>query len=78
MWLPELYHKMSVNGGSPCSSGLSNTTGNKSNQTVNCHLDDNIYMSTFISAMSNLPGNLFTIIFLDKMGRNLVTCKLLI
>jgi VNT family MFS transporter (synaptic vesicle glycoprotein 2) len=75
MWLPELYHKMSINGGSPCSSGIiSNTT---SNQTVNCVLDTNIYRSTFISAMSNLPGNLFTIIFIDKMGRNLVTCNFL-
>jgi hypothetical protein len=74
MWLPELYHKMSINGGSPCSSAsMTNIT---TNQTASCVLDANIYTSTFISAMSNLPGNLFTIIFIDKMGRNLVTCKI--
>ena len=75
MWLPELYQKMSVNGGNPCKAGPANATDN-SNSTVICKLDDKIYVSTLISALSNLPGNLFTIIFIDKMGRNLVTCRL--
>lgn len=74
MWLPELYKRMALTGGSPCSTILipANTTNNSN--TSNCHIDDSIFVSSFKSALSNLPGNIFTIIFIDKMGRNIVTC----
>jgi VNT family MFS transporter (synaptic vesicle glycoprotein 2) len=73
MWLPELYKRMNANGGSPCTaSSHVNTTIVPANRT--CHIDDSIYFSSFISSMSNLPGNLFTIFFIDKLGRNIITC----
>lgn len=75
IWLPELYKRMALTGGSPCSTNLipKNATNN-SNQS-SCQIDKSVFESSFISALSNLPGNIFTIIFIDKMGRNLVTCK---
>ncbi len=72
MWLPELYKRMDANGGSPCTASYVNSTIIKTNRT--CHIEDSIYMSSFISSMSNLPGNLFTIFFIDKLGRNIITC----
>lgn len=76
IWLPELFKRMNASGGSPCSSSLivKNTTL-VTNSTNACHIDKSVYLSSFYSALSNLPGNIFTIIFIDKMGRNIVTCN---
>lgn len=72
IWLPELYKRMALTGGSPCSTDyiIKNTT-ESTNST--CQIEQSVYISSFYSALSNLPGNIFTIIFIDKMGRNLVT-----
>lgn len=81
IWLPELYKRMDEYGGSPCRpSGYSppNTTfhlTNSNQNTSRCHIENKVFMSSFYSALSNLPGNLFTILFIDKMGRNIVTCN---
>ena len=77
IWLPELYKRMAQNGGSPCSSSSSTNFTVITNKTASCHIENGVFLSSFYSALSNLPGNLFTIIFIDKMGRNLVTCKYL-
>jgi hypothetical protein len=37
------------------------------------HFENDVYLNTFYSSLSNLPGNIFTILFIDKMGRNLIT-----
>lgn len=82
IWLPELYKRMALYGGSPCRPSdfvpvnntlLSNVNGALRNDTK-CHIENKVFLSSFYSAMSNLPGNLFTILFIDKMGRNVVTC----
>lgn len=70
MWLPELFKRMSITGGAPCNvNGVHlNTTDNKT-----CRIDPSVYMSTFISAMSNLPGNIITVVWIDQVGRNKIT-----
>ena len=65
---------MSDNGGSPCAVDV-NFKGVHSNVTSKCSIENEVYMSSFWSSLSNLPGNVFTVVFIDKMGRNLVTCK---
>lgn len=76
MWLPELFKRMTLYGGSPCSSHVNKTI--IINETISCHIDKSVYMSSFYSSLSNLPGNIFTILFIDKMGRNLITSVSLI
>jgi VNT family MFS transporter (synaptic vesicle glycoprotein 2) len=73
MWLPELFKRMKLYGGSPCSSNINMNTTVITNVTNSCHIDNSVYLSTFYSSLSNLPGNIFTILFIDKMGRNLIT-----
>jgi VNT family MFS transporter (synaptic vesicle glycoprotein 2) len=75
MWLPELYKRMNENGGSPCSSSTHQNQSTIIAQNKTCHIDHSVFVSSFYSSLSNLPGNIFTIIFIDKMGRNLITCK---
>lgn len=82
IWLPELYKRMAQYGGSPCrpddyfppNNTQFDVSSSSQNQS-NCHIEKSVFLSSFYSAMSNLPGNLFTIFFIDKMGRNVVTCK---
>lgn len=76
MWLPELFKRMTLYGGSPCSNHLNKTI--VINETVSCHIENSVYMSSFYSSLSNLPGNIFTILFIDKMGRNVITSVSLI
>ena len=79
MWLPELFNRMSKNGGLPCKSVINDSIQNTtSDVTKVCVIDSSLYLSSFYSALSNLPGNIFTILFIDKMGRNIVTCKLFV
>lgn len=70
MWLPELFKRMSATGGSPCAA-----TSIPVNITTNttCKIESSVYLSSFISALSNLPGNIITILFIDKIGRNRIT-----
>lgn len=73
---------MAQYGGSPCrpddyfppNNTQFDVSSSSQNQS-NCHIEKSVFLSSFYSAMSNLPGNLFTIFFIDKMGRNVVTCK---
>lgn len=79
MWLPELFKRMAITGGAPCNVQevpLNSTLSGMSSPT--CRIDSSIYMSTFISSMSNLPGNIVTVIWIDKIGRNLITSVSLI
>jgi len=70
------YLSMSDNGGISCAVG-ENFKSVHSNVTSNCSIENEVYMSSFWSSLSNLPGNVFTVVFIDKMGRNLVTCKVI-
>jgi VNT family MFS transporter (synaptic vesicle glycoprotein 2) len=56
MWLPELFKRMSLYGGSPCSTNTNKTI--IINETQNCHIDESVYLSSFYSSLSNLPGKM--------------------
>lgn len=77
IWLPELYKRMSINGGSPCrvDNLIPVNQTIYPNDTSNCRIEKKVFVSSFYNSLSNLPGNIFTILFIDKMGRNVVTCK---
>jgi len=76
MWFPELFNRMEKNGGSACSidrvSILNNSiieNSNMDNKTCDATIASNIYFDTLLTALSNLPGNIFTIIVIDRLGR---------
>ncbi|XP_060077805.1 synaptic vesicle glycoprotein 2C-like [Ylistrum balloti] len=70
MWFPELFSRVEKYGGSPCDHvKVVNATSN--NHT--CIIPDNwTYQSGFLTALSNLPGNLFTIFLMDRLGRKTI------
>ncbi|KAM6926785.1 synaptic vesicle glycoprotein 2C [Lycodopsis pacificus] len=75
MWFPELFKRME-NGGSPCANvSLPSSLNNQSCYPVKMA----VYMEGFIIAASNLPGNIFTILMIDRLGgKALLSCSLLL
>ncbi|OWF42994.1 synaptic vesicle glycoprotein 2C-like [Mizuhopecten yessoensis] len=68
MWFPELFSRVEKYGGSPCDSVKGSNVTESGDQ--NCTIPDTwTYQSGFLTALSNLPGNLFTIFLMDKIGR---------
>ncbi|XP_051545165.1 synaptic vesicle glycoprotein 2B-like isoform X2 [Myxocyprinus asiaticus] len=64
MWFPELF-KRAEDGGSPCA----NTSSIQSSENDSCYpVKTAVYMEGFVTAASNLPGNIFTILVMDKIG----------
>ncbi|XP_076863063.1 synaptic vesicle glycoprotein 2B [Brachyhypopomus gauderio] len=75
MWLPEFF-KRAEEGGSPCS----NMSRAQSHENVSCYpVKTAVYMEGFITAASNLPGNIFTILLMDVVGgKTLLSGSLLV
>lgn len=75
MWFPELFERIE-DGGSPCANAsLPSPLHNQSCYPVKTA----VYMEGFIIAVSNLPGNIFTILMMDSMGgKALLSCSLLV
>ena len=72
MWFPEIFNRIDKNGGTMCEPGNSNVT---SNSTSLCDEVSNIvYLEGFLTAISNLPGNLLTIALMDRVGRKILLC----
>ncbi|XP_072528481.1 synaptic vesicle glycoprotein 2B isoform X2 [Salminus brasiliensis] len=64
MWFPELFRR-AEDGGSPCANmSQSQNQGNESCYPVKTA----VYMEGFVTAASNLPGNIFTILLMDTVG----------
>uniref|UniRef100_A0AAY4DKR4 Major facilitator superfamily (MFS) profile domain-containing protein n=1 Tax=Denticeps clupeoides TaxID=299321 RepID=A0AAY4DKR4_9TELE len=63
MWFPELF-KRAEEGGSPCANISIHTQENGSCYPVKTA----VYMEGFITAASNLPGNILTILLMDIVG----------
>ncbi|TNN79857.1 Synaptic vesicle glycoprotein 2B [Liparis tanakae] len=79
MWFPALFERMESGGGSPCA----NTTSSITSPTLHnqsCYpVKTAVYMEGFIIAASNLPGNIFTIFMVDRLGgKALLSCSLLL
>lgn len=75
MWFPELFKRME-DGGSPCA----NVSRVYSLQNKSCYpVETAIYMEGFYVAASNLPGNIFTILMMGRIGgKALLSCSLLV
>ncbi|KAK3580500.1 hypothetical protein CHS0354_001097 [Potamilus streckersoni] len=71
MWFPELFNRVQKYGGSPCDSIKENIPANQTNTTTSCNpIPDNwVFFEGFMTALSNLPGNVLTIFVMDKFGR---------
>ncbi|KAJ7998319.1 hypothetical protein DPEC_G00221460 [Dallia pectoralis] len=77
MWFPELF-KRAEDGGSPCTNANASRSQTQDNQS--CYpVKTAVYMEGFITAASNLPGNIFTILLMDVIGgKALLCCSLLL
>ncbi|KAG9341173.1 hypothetical protein JZ751_019612 [Albula glossodonta] len=76
MWFPELF-KRTESGGSPCAN-VSHPSS--SSESESCYpVKTTVYMEGFVTAASNLPGNVFTILLMDFVGgKILLSCSLLL
>ena len=78
LWLPELFKRVELLGGSPCihdRTSLNRTLYVPPGSQDVCqyiNTDDGIYKETFLTASSAIPGNIFTIVFIDKLGRRAI------
>ncbi|ESO91025.1 hypothetical protein LOTGIDRAFT_191516 [Lottia gigantea] len=69
MWFPELFNRIDKYGGTPCDPGLINSTLNTTTDN-SCHPPTNwVFFAGFMTALSNLPANIFTIFCMDRLGR---------
>uniref|UniRef100_A0A3P8SLQ4 Synaptic vesicle glycoprotein 2 n=1 Tax=Amphiprion percula TaxID=161767 RepID=A0A3P8SLQ4_AMPPE len=75
MWFPELFARVE-DGGSPCA----NVSRPSPNHNQSCYpVKTAVYMEGFVIAVSNLPGNIFTILIMDSTGgKMLLSCSLLV
>ncbi|XP_013391674.1 synaptic vesicle glycoprotein 2C-like [Lingula anatina] len=68
MWFPELFKRIELHGGSACENigvqpnGTNHSTHEKGSSTE-------IFFDGFMTALSNLPGNLLSILLMDRVGR---------
>ncbi|XP_042565661.1 synaptic vesicle glycoprotein 2C [Clupea harengus] len=64
MWFPELF-KRTEDGGSPCA----NVSRSRSDSNEDCYpVKTAVYMEGFLTALASLPGNIFTILMMDRIG----------
>uniref|UniRef100_A0A3Q1EZ27 Synaptic vesicle glycoprotein 2 n=1 Tax=Acanthochromis polyacanthus TaxID=80966 RepID=A0A3Q1EZ27_9TELE len=73
MWFPELFARVE-DGGSPCA----NVSRPSPNHNQTCYPVKTAYMEGFVIAASNLPGNIFTILMMDRTGGKMLLCSLLV
>lgn len=73
MWFPEIFQRIQ-HGGSSCGGGdiVVNVTHSNMTCEETVASDTAVYFESFIVALSNLPGNAFTILVINKMGRRLL------
>ena len=74
MWLPELFKRMEEYGSNPCQGHktVDLTTHNTSAAADPCHVSRHVFFEGFLTALSNLPGNIITILIIDRVGRKLL------
>ena len=70
-WFPELYHRMALTGGSPCSISELNTTILSYIENITCNdtVPDSVYFESFLTATAKLPGIILCVILMDRIGR---------
>ena len=75
MWLPELFKRMEDYGGNPCQGHqkpIINETINANSSQDPCDVSSKVFFEGFLTALSNLPGNIFTILIIDRVGRKVL------
>ncbi|CAL1528129.1 unnamed protein product [Lymnaea stagnalis] len=66
LWFPELFSRIDKYGGSFCDL----KTGNSTNNETSCEQPGNtVYIESFLTSISNLPGNIITILIVERIGR---------
>ncbi|BFZ14245.1 hypothetical protein BsWGS_17284 [Bradybaena similaris] len=66
LWFPELFSRIEKYGGSFCDVQSGNSTSNDSD----CEPPgDFMYVESFLTSISNLPGNILSILIVEKVGR---------
>uniref|UniRef100_W5L4P5 Synaptic vesicle glycoprotein 2 n=1 Tax=Astyanax mexicanus TaxID=7994 RepID=W5L4P5_ASTMX len=73
MWFPELFRR-AEDGGSPCA----NMSQPQNLRNESCYPVKTAYMEGFVTAASNLPGNIFTILLMDTVGGKILLGSLLL
>uniref|UniRef100_A0A3Q0S7F8 Synaptic vesicle glycoprotein 2 n=1 Tax=Amphilophus citrinellus TaxID=61819 RepID=A0A3Q0S7F8_AMPCI len=73
MWFPELFAR-AEDGGSPCA----NVSRPSALHNESCYPVKTAYMEGFVIAVSNLPGNIFTILVMDSTGGKALLGSLLL
>ena len=68
MWFPEIFRRIK-DGHSSCGGVTSNITMKVLNCTEQVEQDSEVYFQSFMIALANLPGNIVTILVINKLGR---------
>ncbi|XP_045197284.2 synaptic vesicle glycoprotein 2C-like isoform X2 [Mercenaria mercenaria] len=69
MWFPEIFSRVEKYGGSVCSHPHINETASNTTEPCNGIPEEWVFFEGFMTALSNLPGNILTILIMDKVGR---------
>ncbi|KAI0209926.1 Synaptic vesicle glycoprotein 2C [Lamellibrachia satsuma] len=69
MWFPELFKRTALSGGSVCEAPINSNHSEPQSDCNSESLSSEIYYESFITAAANLPGNIFTIVLIDRIGR---------
>ena len=77
MWFPELFKRLEVHGGSICDIHLNQSIPIPEQNCTFLATNTNIYFEGFLTALSNLPGNILTIMVIDRIGRKILLSKFL-
>ena len=75
MWFPELFQRIERYGGSACAPVDANFSTDIPEFDICQPVSSIVYLEGFLTALSNLPGNIFTIIMIDKLGRRSLLSK---
>ena len=71
MWFPEIFKRVEDGGGSTCT-GAKHTFHNiTTNLTCleSVAQERNLYIESFLVAISNIPGNILTVLIVNRVGR---------
>ncbi|XP_019617403.1 PREDICTED: synaptic vesicle glycoprotein 2C-like [Branchiostoma belcheri] len=74
LWLPELFKRIDLYGGSPCLESHKGVNGSAPPVPLNetCLPSEDVYFEGFLTAVSNLPGNIFATVLMHKLGAKIL------
>ena len=75
MWFPELFARIEKYGGSACAPADIAVNSTAAPATQSPDLANTIYLESFLTALANLPGNILTVLIIDRVGRKILLSK---